>query len=119
MQVLTPKGLATYPNGSATTAGTLLQAGRVCTLASGLQVFSSSTCANSAPSVTGPANDHRLTGNHRTARQLQVANEPESTTNSVPAPPCLQQSPFTFNGQTSQFPHVAQAENGHKFSGRG
>jgi hypothetical protein len=37
--------------------------------------------------------------------ELHVANAPESP-NAVPAPACLQQSPFTFNGQSSQFPHV-------------
>jgi hypothetical protein len=37
--------------------------------------------------------------------ELHVANAPESA-NSVPAPPCLQQSPFTFNGKSSQFPQV-------------
>ena len=37
--------------------------------------------------------------------QFKVANAPE-TPNQVPAPACLQQGPFSFNGQTSQFPHV-------------
>ena len=69
-------------------------------------MFSTSSCANSAPSVTGPANATVTQGIIEQLIELHVANAPESTANSVPAPPCLQQSPFTFNGQTSQFPHV-------------
>ena len=37
--------------------------------------------------------------------KFKVANAPEAP-NQVAAPPCLQQEPFSFNGQTSQFPHV-------------
>ena len=37
--------------------------------------------------------------------QFKVANTPE-TPNSIAAPGCNQQGPFTFNGQTGQFPHV-------------
>ena len=35
-----------------------------------------------------------------------VVNGPESTTNTVAAPACNQQAPFTWEGVTSQFPHV-------------
>ena len=40
--------------------------------------------------------------------QFKVANAPE-TPNDVPAPACNQQGPFTFNGQTGQFPHAVYA----------
>ena len=55
--------------------------------------------------MTGPANATVTQGIIEQLIELQVANAPEAA-NSVPAPPCLQQSPFTFNGQSSQFPHV-------------
>jgi virulence factor Mce-like protein len=89
----------------------------------GLQVFSSSNCANSAPSVNGPPNE---TVSEQTIQELmgyvfeknpkgeyvkgqrtgpRVANE-SGTPNEVPAPACSQQGPLTFNGQSSQYPHV-------------
>jgi hypothetical protein len=55
--------------------------------------------------VSGPANATVTQGIIEQLIELHVANAPESA-NAVPAPACLQQSPFTFNGQTSQFPHV-------------
>ena len=74
-------------------------------LASGLPVFSSSTCANSAPAVAGPANETISDSIIEQLIGFQVANKPGEP-NQVAAPPCLQQGPFTFNGQSSQFPHV-------------
>jgi len=71
----------------------------------GLQVFNASPCANSAPSISGPPNE---TIQQSLIEQIifsKIANAPGSP-NSVPAPGCSQQGPFTFNGQTSQFPHV-------------
>jgi phospholipid/cholesterol/gamma-HCH transport system substrate-binding protein len=107
MQVVTPQGLAAYSQRIGTDRGNpYFKPGTLSTLASGLPVFSAGTCANSAPSVTGPANATVTQGIIEQLVELHVANAPESSTNSVPAPPCLQQSPFTFNGQTSQFPHV-------------
>jgi hypothetical protein len=55
--------------------------------------------------VTGPPNATVTQSIIEQLIELHIANAPE-TANSVPAPPCLQQSPFTFNGQSSQFPHV-------------
>jgi phospholipid/cholesterol/gamma-HCH transport system substrate-binding protein len=107
MQVVTPQGLAAYAQRIGTDRGNpYFKPGVLSALASTLPVFSSSTCADSAPSVAGPANATVTQGIIEQLIELHVANAPESTTNSVPAPPCLQQSPFTFNGQTSQFPHV-------------
>jgi hypothetical protein len=31
---------------------------------------------------------------------------PAGSPNTVAAPPCIQQGPFPFNGQSSEFPHV-------------
>jgi phospholipid/cholesterol/gamma-HCH transport system substrate-binding protein len=106
VQVVEPQGLAVYNQRIGTDRGNpYFKPGTFSSLASGLPVFSNSTCANSAPAVTGPPNATVTQGIIEQLIELHVANAPE-TANSVPAPPCLQQSPFTFNGQTSQFPHV-------------
>ena len=75
------------------------------TAATGLPVFSASNCADSAPAVSGPTNETISQSIIEQIIQFKVANAPE-TPNAVAAPPCFQQGPFTFNGQTSQFPHV-------------
>ncbi len=112
MQVLTPESLAIYPKRIGTNrANAYPHSGVYGSLVSGLPVFNSSTCANSAPSVSGPANGiaseellKQLT-HPPNAGESPVANEPE-TANKVAAPGCTQQAPFTFNGETSQFPHA-------------
>jgi phospholipid/cholesterol/gamma-HCH transport system substrate-binding protein len=106
MQVVSPQGLAVYNQRIGTDRGNpYFKPGAFSSLASGLPVFSNSACANSAPAVSGPANATVTQGLIEQLVELHVANAPE-TPNSVPAPACLQQGPFTFNGQSSQFPHV-------------
>jgi hypothetical protein len=39
--------------------------------------------------------------------EKEAAEQKGSHTNRVAAPSCTQQAPFTFNGETSQFPHAA------------
>jgi hypothetical protein len=39
-----------------------------------------------------------------------IANNPEHASNVIPAPTCKQQGPFTFNGETSQFPHATPSK---------
>jgi virulence factor Mce-like protein len=116
MQVLTPESLAIYPKRIGTNrADAYPHSGVYGSLVSGLPVFNSSTCANSAPTVSGPANEivseeliKELT-HPPNAGESPLANEPE-TANKVAAPGCTQQGPFTFNGETSQFPHVVYKE---------
>jgi phospholipid/cholesterol/gamma-HCH transport system substrate-binding protein len=106
LAVLSPESLATYSARIGTDRGNAYPLpGTYRSLAGGLPVFSSGTCANSAPSVAGPPNE---TISEETIQQLQsfkVANKPGGP-NEVAAPPCIQQGPFTFNGHTSQFPHT-------------
>jgi hypothetical protein len=110
MAVLSPESLAIYPNQIGTARSDAYpHSGSYSSLASGLPVFSSSSCANSAPSVSGPANETVSTEIIEKLVQFKVANAPE-TANDVPAPACIQQSPFTFNGETSQFPKVVYKE---------
>jgi virulence factor Mce-like protein len=106
MQVLSPESLAVYPNRTGTDrANAYPLPGTYRSLLSGLPVFSASACSNSAPSVSGPANETISEELIQQIIQFKVANAPE-TANKVPAPSCNQQGPSTFNGQSSQFPHV-------------
>ena len=58
MQVLSPESLAIYPKRIGTNrANAYPHSGVYGSLVSGLPVFNSSTCANSAPSVSGPPNE--------------------------------------------------------------
>ncbi len=107
MNVLESEGLSVYPQRIGTNRGNAYpQPGAFRTLASGLQVFSSASCANSAPSASGPALGTITQSIIEQLIEYHIVNAPESASNSVAAPACVQQGPFTFNGQTSQFPHV-------------
>ncbi len=106
MVVLGPESLSTYSKRIGTDRGNAYPlSGAYRALSSGLSVFSSSACADSAPSVSGPTNETVNEGILELITKFKVANKPESS-NEVPAPACNQQGPFTFNGQTSQFPHA-------------
>jgi phospholipid/cholesterol/gamma-HCH transport system substrate-binding protein len=109
MNVLSPESLAIYKNRIGTDRSNAYPLpGTFNSLAGGLPVFDGSTCANSAPAVSGPANETIPQSIIEQIIEFKVANKPE-TSNDVPAPACNQQGPFTFNGQTSQFPHVVYA----------
>jgi phospholipid/cholesterol/gamma-HCH transport system substrate-binding protein len=107
MQVMSPESLAAYPLRIGTNrANPYFKPGAFQFLQNGgLQVFSSSSCSNPVPSVSGPADETISQSLIEQIIQFKVANAPE-TPNAVAAPGCNQQAPFTFNGQTSQFPHV-------------
>jgi phospholipid/cholesterol/gamma-HCH transport system substrate-binding protein len=107
MQVLTPESLAVYSQRIGTNrANPYFKPGAFRALGNGgLQVFNNSNCSNPVPSVSGPPDATISQSLIEQIIQFKVANAPE-TPNSIPAPGCNQQSPFTFNGQTGQFPHV-------------
>ena len=106
MSVLSPESLAIYPSRIGTDRSNAYPLpGAYRSLASGLSVFSSAACANSAPSVSGPATETVSAETIKLLQEFKVANVPE-TANDVGAPGCVQQGPFTFNGKSSQFPHV-------------
>jgi phospholipid/cholesterol/gamma-HCH transport system substrate-binding protein len=138
MNLLTPEGLSIYQQRIGTNRGNAYpQPGAFAALASGLSVFSSANCADSAPAGSGPPTgtvrekENPLTKKveveeegitQKVIEQLigrptktgsvgatiedHILNDPEKSGNHVPAPVCRQQGPFTFNGVTSQFPHV-------------
>jgi phospholipid/cholesterol/gamma-HCH transport system substrate-binding protein len=107
MLVFNPQSLAVYPQRVGTNrSNPYFKPGAFHGLGTdGLQVFSNSSCADSAPSVSGPPNEAISQSLIELILQFKVANAP-GTPNAVLAPPCNQQGPFTFNGHTSQFPHV-------------
>ena len=106
MNVLSPESLALYPSPVGTARlNPYFHQGALNSLATGLPVFNSSSCSNSAPSVSGPTSETISESIIEQIIQFKVANAPGHS-NEVPAPPCVQQGPSTFNGQTSQFPHV-------------
>jgi virulence factor Mce-like protein len=107
LQYLGPESLAVYPSRIGTNrANPYNHPGALSQLLSGLPVFSSRACADSAPSVEGPANENVSEELIKELIEHKIANAPGSSSNAVAAPPCRQQEPFTFNGVTSQFPHV-------------
>lgn len=107
MLVLGPESLTVYNKRIGTNrANPYFQPGAFRALANGgLKVFEGGSCADSAPSVSGPANETISQQLIEQLIQFHIANKPE-TGNSVAAPGCNQQGPFTFNGQSSQYPHV-------------
>ncbi len=113
MLVFNPESLAIYPQRVGTNrANPYFHPGAFHALGNGgLQVFSNSACANTAPSVSGPPNEAVSQSLIELITQFKVANTPE-TPNVVAAPACNQQGPFTFNGKTSQFPQVTYGGKG-------
>ena len=129
MNTITPEGLAVYQQRIGTNrANAYPLPGAFNSIASGLSVFSSANCANSAPSLSGPALGtiseeiiEQLVGLEPGSRKkgapvenhnlfAPVANNPEKPGNAIRAPACKQQAPFTFNGETSQYPHVTPSK---------
>jgi virulence factor Mce-like protein len=120
MQTLNPEGMSLYQQRVGTNRGSAYpQPGAFSALASGLSVFSSASCANSAPAASGPPlgtitqevieqliGKPTKTGTGSATIEDHVLNDPAVAANQVGAPACKQQGPFTFNGVTSQFPHV-------------
>jgi len=111
LNTLEPEGLAVYQQRIGTNrANPYPQPGAFHSLASGLQVFNSASCANSAPSVSGPALGTITQSVIEQLIEFGIVNKPESASNAVAAPACNQQGPFKFNGETSQFPHATPSK---------
>jgi phospholipid/cholesterol/gamma-HCH transport system substrate-binding protein len=124
MQVFTPESLTTYTKRVGTNrANPYFQPGAFRALGNGgLKVFEAGSCAPSAPAVNGPTNETVSAELIENLIKFRIANPPEKpeglnpsnpgntaqpgAPNQVSAPACNQQGPFTFNGQTSQYPHV-------------
>ncbi len=113
LQTINPEGLAVYSKRIGTNrANPYFQPEGFRLLGKGgLQVFSTAACANSAPSVN-PETANETVSKSIIEQMIKdhLVNGPESTTNEVGAPACTQQSPFTWEGATSQFPQVTRAK---------
>jgi phospholipid/cholesterol/gamma-HCH transport system substrate-binding protein len=107
---INPEGLAVYGKRIGTNrANPYFQPGAFRLLGNGgLQVLSTAACADSAPSLSTPAKSQSPL--EKQLVEEHVVNEAESTTNQVGAPACTQSPPFTWEGVSSQFPHVTAAK---------
>jgi phospholipid/cholesterol/gamma-HCH transport system substrate-binding protein len=104
-QMFGPGSLAIYPKPIGTNrANPYFKPGAFSSLGS-LPVFSSGSCANSAPYISGSGNEVVAQSIIKQLEEFSVVNEAEKP-NKVAAPPCNQQGPFNFNGHSSQFPQV-------------
>ncbi len=113
LQTVHPESLAVYSQRIGTNRGNPYFQPEAFRLLSkgGLQVFGAAGCANSAPSVNPE------TANETVPKSIieqmiadHLVNGPTSTTNEVGAPACTQQPPFSWEGASSQFPHVTAAK---------
>jgi virulence factor Mce-like protein len=111
MQSIFPESLAvqTHRTGN-NRANAYPHPGIFSSLASGLPVFSASNCSEAAPTIEGAANEYVSQELIEELIANKVVNAPGSSGNNVAAPSCTKQAPFTFNGKTSEFPHVVEAE---------
>lgn len=111
-QLIGPEALAVLPSRLGTNrANPYPHSGAFERLAEGLDVFSASNCADSAPYIEGAPNENVSQTLIEELEKLRVVNSKAAPTpNKVAAPPCKQQGPFSFGGQTSQFPHVSASK---------
>ena len=130
LATLNPESLASYSSQiGSQRANAYPLPGIYTQIGSGLPVFSTDSCGKATPSVNGPPSEVISEQLILRLINLHVANRPEtftgfapkekgekeelekaeklpSGTNTVAAPPCVQQGPNSFNGKSSQFPHV-------------
>jgi phospholipid/cholesterol/gamma-HCH transport system substrate-binding protein len=79
-------------------------------LGSGLQVFDDRHCGNGVPALAPTVVPGGIPGPVQTLLQAAgLAPNQGAAPSVVPAPPCSKQGPFSFQGLTSQYPHVGAA----------
>lgn len=120
--VLTPESLSLYSQQvGANRSNAYPLAGTYSNLATGLPVFSAKGCSDPTPSLNGPESETIPKSLIEQLIHAKVANKPEKpeginpegntaapgNPNEVPAPACTQQGKNSFNGKSSQFPHVS------------
>jgi phospholipid/cholesterol/gamma-HCH transport system substrate-binding protein len=113
LNTISPEGLAVYDQRiGVNRASPYSQPGALRLLGNGgLQVFSTAACADSAPSAN-PEDANEAVPKSLIEQLIadRVVNGPGATGNVVPAPACTQQSPFSWEGKSSQFPQVTSAK---------
>ena len=96
-----PESLAVYPQRLGSSRhNPYFQPGGYNNLKSGLEDFNTNLCGQGGFPTLGPA-DANMSETLRSNILAFFLNNGVTT-----APPCKQQAPFTFSGETSQFPHV-------------
>ncbi len=112
LNTVSPEGLAVYGQRTGTNrANPYFQSGALRLLGSGgLQVFGTANCADSAPSANPEAANETVPKSIIEQLIADHVVNGEGKPNEVPAPACTQQPPFTWEGTTSQFPHVTSAK---------
>ena len=96
-----PESLAVYPQRLGSSRhNPYYQPGAYDNLKNGLQDFNTNLCGQGGFPTLGPA-DANMSDALRSNILAYFLNNGVTT-----APPCKQQSPFTFSGETSQYPHV-------------
>jgi phospholipid/cholesterol/gamma-HCH transport system substrate-binding protein len=76
--------------------------------AGGMPVFSSSTCGNPVPTISGPGNAQVPQSLIELLVSLGYIHA-QGNSAAVPAPACNQAAPFTIDGRTTQFPQITEA----------
>ncbi|HEY7960880.1 MAG TPA: MlaD family protein [Solirubrobacteraceae bacterium] len=110
MPIMNPDSFSVYAQRSGfNRANPYQQPGAFHSLASGLPVFSSVSCANAVPTISGPGNAQVPQSLIELLVSLGYINA-KGTPAAVPAPPCNQQGPFSVEGQPKQFPQVPAAK---------
>ena len=96
-----PESLAVYPQRLGSSRhNPYFQPGGYNNLKSGLEDFNTNLCGQGGFPTLGPA-DANMSETLRSNILAFFLNNGVTA-----APPCKQQAPFTFSGETSQFPHV-------------
>ena len=98
-----PEALSIYPERQGWSRGNpYYQSGAYNKLKSGLDVFNPSRCGTTGFPTLAPAGPN-LSEDLRNRILLYFLNSGQTT-----AAPCHKQAPFTFNGQTTDYPHVTE-----------
>jgi hypothetical protein len=108
---VSPEMLAAYPRRiGSNRPNPYMQPGAFDKLADGLPVFDDRHCGRGVPvisQVSDPVLD--LIVPQELQDQINTFVYPATSSGQVPAPPCKKQGPFTFQGETSMYPHVKPA----------
>jgi phospholipid/cholesterol/gamma-HCH transport system substrate-binding protein len=111
MTILNPDSFSVYSQRTGfNRANPYQQPGAFHSLASGLPVFSGSSCPNAIPTMSGPGNAQVPESLIKLLVELNYIKLKGSTPSGVPVPGCTQQGPFTVGGQPKQFPQLPAAK---------
>jgi virulence factor Mce-like protein len=106
---INPENLAVWPSRLATNrANAYRLPDGFADFAKGLKVYDDRWCGTNGLPVANVAIAAVLPQAVRDALDRFVFGRGSATIGAVPAPPCVRQGPFTFDGRTSRYPHIQQ-----------